>query len=94
MQANTQEPDVRDPDYVIKYMSINNIETDDGDYVAKDVDAETLKWFYPEQYASMEEISDLDQYTSRFFDLACNYLESYTKDIASTQDAKIDYWAR
>jgi U3 small nucleolar ribonucleoprotein component len=78
---------------MINYMNIINIETEDGDYTSEDVTASDLEFFLEDEFAELSEIADSDTYVDRFFDLACDYLERYVKDVEDTDEAKIGYWS-
>lgn len=77
---------------MIDTMTIANIETASGDFVEQNVIAADVEFMMPEEYAALSDITDRKEYQNRFFFLACEYLESYVKDIASTDEAKIAVW--
>lgn len=77
---------------MIDTMIITNILTEYNEYVEQAVIAADIEFMMPEKYVELNKITDPKEYENQFFFLACDYLESYVKDIESTDEAKIGIW--
>jgi len=77
---------------MIDTMTVTNILTEYDEYIEQDVNAADIEFMMPEEYAKLSSITDPGVYVNQFFFLACEYLESYVKDIESTDEAKIGVW--
>lgn len=77
---------------MIDTMTITNILTEYDEYIEQDVIAVDIEFMMPDEYAELNSITDPKEYEKQFFFLACEYLESYVKDIESTDEAKIGIW--
>ena len=77
---------------MIDTMIITNILTEYGEYVEQAVNAADMEFMMPDEYAALNRITDPKAYENQFFFLGCEYLESYVKDIESTDEASIGIW--
>lgn len=77
---------------MIDTMTVTNILTEYDEYIEQDVISADIEFMMPDEYVELRSINDPEEYVNQFFFLACDYLESYVKDIESTDEAKIGIW--
>lgn len=81
----SQKLEMSGPPHGIEWMTLINVESESREWAEFDVYADDLAFAYPDI-----EVKELDP--DAFFDLACEYLESYEDDVISTDQAKIGQW--